>query len=53
LATSVAATNSALQRARQALRSRLATDRLDWACAPASPSQRRALRVYLTALEAG
>jgi RNA polymerase sigma factor (sigma-70 family) len=53
LATSVAATNSALQRARQAMRSRLATDRLDWACAPASPSQRRALRVYLTALEAG
>jgi RNA polymerase sigma-70 factor (ECF subfamily) len=53
LATSVAATNSALQRARQALRSRLAADRLEWACAPASPSQRRTLRLYLTALDAG
>ena len=53
LATSVAATNSALQRARHTLRSRLAADRLEWACAPSSPSQRRILRVYLTALDAG
>jgi RNA polymerase sigma-70 factor (ECF subfamily) len=52
LATSVAATNSALQRARHTLRSRLAADRLAWACAPASPSQRRTVRDYLSAIEA-
>jgi DNA-directed RNA polymerase specialized sigma24 family protein len=52
LSTSVAATNSALQRARNGLRTRLAASRLEWACDPPSPSQREALRCYLSALEA-
>ena len=51
LATSVAATNSALQRARHGLRSCLAGDRLEWACAPASPAERQTLRLYLSAIE--
>jgi RNA polymerase sigma factor (sigma-70 family) len=53
LSTSVAAINSALQRSRGGLRERLAADRLEWACDPPDASQRRALRRYLRALEAG
>ena len=52
LATSVAASNSALQRCRDGLREHLAADRLEWACEPPSPAQQRALRGYLRALEA-
>ena len=51
LSTSVAASNSALQRCRDGLRERLAPDRLDWACQPPSAAQQRALRGYLRALE--
>jgi RNA polymerase sigma factor (sigma-70 family) len=50
LGTSVAATNSALQRARTGLRSRLTADRLEWACAPSSPDQRQKLRRCLSAV---
>jgi len=50
LATSVAATNSALQRARRGLRTRLAADPLEWQCAPPSPSERRVLSFYLSAV---
>jgi RNA polymerase sigma-70 factor (ECF subfamily) len=52
LSTSVAAVNSSLQRSRDGLRERLAADRLEWACAPPSGSEQRALRRYLRALEA-
>jgi RNA polymerase sigma-70 factor (ECF subfamily) len=52
LSNSVAATNSALQRARSGLRSRLAAGRLEWACAAPSPSERRTLDRYLSAVEA-
>jgi RNA polymerase sigma factor (sigma-70 family) len=52
LATSVAATNSALQRARDGLRAHLGGDRHDWTCDGASRSQRGAARRYLSALEA-
>ncbi|NUT54529.1 MAG: sigma-70 family RNA polymerase sigma factor, partial [Thermoleophilia bacterium] len=51
LSTSVAASNSALQRCRDGLRERLAGDRHDWACQPPSAAQRSALRSYLRALE--
>ena len=47
LATSLPATNSALQRARTGLRARLAPGRLQWACARAAPragSDARAVR---------
>ena len=50
LETSVAATNSALQRARRELRARLAEDRLEWTCASPSPAQRRTVSRYLEAL---
>jgi RNA polymerase sigma-70 factor (ECF subfamily) len=53
LSTSVAATNSALQRSRDALRERLAADRLEWSCEPPTAAQQRALRRYLRALEEG
>jgi RNA polymerase sigma-70 factor (ECF subfamily) len=53
LSTSVAATNSALQRSRDALRERLAADRLEWSCEPPTTAQQRALRRYLRALEEG
>jgi RNA polymerase sigma-70 factor, ECF subfamily len=52
LSTSVAATNSALQRARRGLRQRLAKGGPEWACAAPSASQRRTVRRYLSALEA-
>jgi RNA polymerase sigma-70 factor, ECF subfamily len=52
LSTSVAASNSALQRARDGLRQRLAKGPLEWACAAPSASQRRTVRRYLSALEA-
>ena len=52
LSTSVAATNSALQRSRDNLRERLAADRLEWACQPPTPSQRHTLARYLQALDA-
>jgi len=52
LSTSVAATNSALQRARHGLRRRLANGRVEWACAAPSASQRQTVRRYLSALEA-
>jgi RNA polymerase sigma factor (sigma-70 family) len=41
LSLSVAASNSALQRARSRLRAQLAPDRLQWASAPASRAERR------------
>ena len=53
LSTSVAASNSALQRSRDNLRERLAADRLDWACEPATPAQRDTLDRYLRALSEG
>ena len=49
LSTSVPAVNSALQRSRERLRERLAADRLEWACEPPTPAQRRALRRYRAA----
>jgi RNA polymerase sigma factor (sigma-70 family) len=52
MGTSVAATNSALQRARSGLRTCLAADRLEWACASPSPGERRTVRSYLSAVEA-
>jgi RNA polymerase sigma factor (sigma-70 family) len=48
LATSLAASNSALQRARSGLREQLAPDRLQWSCAPATRAERR----YVAALHA-
>jgi RNA polymerase sigma factor (sigma-70 family) len=50
LSLSVAATNSAVQRARSALRAHLGTGRLDWACAAPCPHERRALDHYLEAV---
>jgi RNA polymerase sigma-70 factor, ECF subfamily len=50
LDTSVAATNSSLQRARRELRERLAPDRLEWACAAPSARQRRAVSRYVSAV---
>jgi RNA polymerase sigma factor (sigma-70 family) len=47
LSTSVAATTSALQRARSNLRRRLAHDRLTWHSAAPSVSQRETLRRYV------
>jgi RNA polymerase sigma-70 factor (ECF subfamily) len=47
LSTSVAASNSALQRSRDTLRERLAGDRLEWACEPPSAAQRDTLERYL------
>jgi RNA polymerase sigma-70 factor (ECF subfamily) len=52
MGTSVAASNSAVQRARSGLRTRLAADRLEWACASPSPGERRTLRRYLSAVQA-
>ncbi len=48
MATSVAASNSALQRARDGLRTQLARERLDWGGAPATGAERR----YVAALHA-
>src|SRR3954451_5733559 len=52
MATTVPATNSALQRARSGLRARLAPGRLDWTRSAPRPSQRRTLDRYLSALDA-
>jgi RNA polymerase sigma-70 factor (ECF subfamily) len=52
MGTSVAATNSAVQRARNGLRTLLAADRLEWECASPSPGERRTLRRYLSAVQA-
>ena len=52
LATSVPATNSALQRARHGLRARLAPGRADWTQHRPCASQRRTLDRYLSAIDA-
>ena len=52
LSTTVPATNSALQRARDGLRANLSRGRLDWACAAPCASQRRTLDRYLSAVDA-
>ncbi|AOR34316.1 RNA polymerase subunit sigma-70 [Streptomyces fodineus] len=51
LGTSVASVNSALQRARPALREQLPASRTNWTAAPATEAQRAALRRYMTAAE--
>jgi RNA polymerase sigma-70 factor (ECF subfamily) len=51
-ATSLPATNSALQRARRQLRTRLAPGRLHWKCEEPCAAQRRTLHRYLCALDA-
>ena len=50
LATSLPATNSALQRARTGLRARLAPGRQQWACAAPGPTQERTLERFVGAL---
>ncbi len=52
MATTVPASNSALQRARSGLRARLASGRLSWSRADAGASERRTLGRYLSALDA-
>ena len=52
LSTSVAATNSALQRARSGLREHLAPGRMHWSCAAPCASQRHTLDRYMSAIEA-
>src|SRR3954469_19930888 len=52
MATTVPATNSALQRARSGLCARLAPGRLDWTRSAPRASQRRTLDRYLSALDA-
>jgi RNA polymerase sigma-70 factor (ECF subfamily) len=52
LSSTVPATNSALQRARDGLRANLSPRRLDWACAAPCASQRRTLDRYLSAVDA-
>ncbi|MFF3919052.1 RNA polymerase subunit sigma-70 [Streptomyces sp. NPDC001852] len=51
LGTSVASVNSALQRARPALREHLPASRTDWTAAPPTDTQRDALRRYMAAAE--
>ena len=51
LSTSLPATNSALQRARSGLRTRLATGRLQWACAAPAPAQQQTLRRFVRSIE--
>ncbi|MEU9476592.1 RNA polymerase subunit sigma-70 [Streptomyces sp. NPDC048191] len=51
LDTSVASVNSALQRARPALREHLPANRTDWTAAPPTDAQRAALRRYMAAAE--
>jgi RNA polymerase sigma-70 factor (ECF subfamily) len=50
--TTVHASNSALQRARSALRARLSPGRLDWTRAAPCAAQRRTLDRYLSAIDA-
>jgi RNA polymerase sigma-70 factor (ECF subfamily) len=52
LETSLPATNSALQRARRGLRTRLAPGRLHWSCAEPCDADRRTLHRYLSAVDA-
>src|SRR3954447_26717317 len=52
MATTVPATNSALQRARSGLRARLAPGRLDWSRTAPRAAQRRTLDRYLSAIDA-
>ncbi|MGW7820340.1 RNA polymerase subunit sigma-70 [Streptomyces puniciscabiei] len=51
LETSVASVNSALQRARPALREHLPASRTDWTATPPTDAQRAALQRYMTAAE--
>ncbi|MGW1000544.1 RNA polymerase subunit sigma-70 [Streptomyces sp. NPDC002520] len=51
LDTSVASVNSALQRARPALRGHLPANRTDWTAAPPTEAQRRTLQRYMAAAE--
>ncbi|WP_369389209.1 RNA polymerase subunit sigma-70 [Streptomyces sp. CG1] len=51
LDTSVASVNSALQRARPALREQLPASRTDWQAAPTTDAQRAALQRYMAAAE--
>ncbi|EST24746.1 RNA polymerase subunit sigma-70 [Streptomyces roseochromogenus] len=51
LGTSVASVNSALQRARPALREQLPASRTDWTATPPTDVQRAALRRYMAAAE--
>lgn len=51
LSTSVASVNSALQRARPALREQLPASRTDWTATPPTDAQRAALQRYMTAAE--
>ena len=53
LATSVAAVNSALQRARAVLRERLPRDRSQWTVAPLSAAEQDVLRRFIDAHEQG
>ena len=52
LATTIHANNSALQRARDGLRSVLDPSRLEWACTAPCGSERETLGRYLSAIEA-
>jgi len=52
MATTVPASNSALQRARSALRTRLAPSRADWPRTAPCAAQRRTLDRYLSAIDA-
>jgi RNA polymerase sigma-70 factor, ECF subfamily len=52
MATTVPATNSALQRARSGLRARLGRNRSDWTRAAPCAAQRRTLDRYLSAIDA-
>jgi RNA polymerase sigma-70 factor (TIGR02960 family) len=51
LDTSVASVNSALQRARPALREHLPASRTDWTATPPTDAERAALQRYMTAAE--
>jgi RNA polymerase sigma-70 factor (ECF subfamily) len=52
MATTVPASNSALQRARSSLRARLSRGRLGWTSAAPCASHRRTLERYLSAIDA-